>query len=110
MKSAALVGVLLFEVMDKEWPLWLVAVVFLGLAFAGFLLCRWRRQAAFFILPVIAFYAWGQIAEIRDPYVGPAILKEAGPSYVILSYSFIALATILPLFGLAINQWRRVRG
>ena len=72
---------ILLEVMDKQasvTDLWVAAVV---IAVGGFLLARYRY---WLVLPVLAFAllsAWIQIGELRDPFVGPAILHEAGPDY-----------------------------
>ena len=41
--------------------------------------------------------------ELRDPYVGPAILKEAGHRYFVGAYLAAALAILLPLLGLALR-------
>src|SRR5436190_2193385 len=55
---------MLAEVADKEFSvatLWLVAA---AIAVASFALCRWRRWAAFIVLPVAAILALA--AAIRD--------------------------------------------
>jgi hypothetical protein len=44
---------LAFEVMDKEWPLWQVLAVFLGLGLLGMVLCRKWPLTAVAILPLI---------------------------------------------------------
>ena len=90
----------LFEVMDKEWPLWMVVVVSVAIGTAGFYLCRRRSWLSIPIFALAFLNAWGQISELRDPYVGPAILKEASSVYLILSYLSVAIAIVLPLIGL----------
>jgi hypothetical protein len=44
---------LAFEVMDKEWPLWLVLGGFLGIGVAGLFICRKLSVAAVVLLPLI---------------------------------------------------------
>jgi len=74
---------MLAEVADKEFSvatLWLVAA---AIAVASFALCRWRRWAAFIVLPVAAIWLWLLLSEIHERFVGPAILQELGHGYVI---------------------------
>lgn len=85
------------EVMDKEptlGHLWGVALVF-GLA--GFF--AWRRH---FSLGVIATlialpFVWAFHWELMDPYVGPAILQEAGRGYVVQAYGAMLVCALLHL-------------
>jgi len=94
---------ILAEVADKEptiIAIWCIAVF---LCVGGFLLCRWRRAAGVIVLPLAAVWAWGLFSEIRDPYVGPAILNELGRGYVAQAY----LAALIPFVVVAIGFWRR---
>jgi len=97
---------LLFEVMDKEWPLWFVVAGFLGVGLFG-LFVRMKRPIA-----VVLFLAWAvygavrQLAELNDPYVGPAIRSEAGLPYVVLSYASIGIGVLLPLIGAWLGRTR----
>src|SRR5262245_28882633 len=61
-----------------------------------------KRWAAFATLPVIAFWALIITSEIRDDYVGPAIVSELGRSYVMQAY----IAAVTPVLFLAIGFWR----
>ena len=88
------------EVMDKEWSLLTVWLVFLVLGAAGFFLTRFRRWLIVPALLVVAVAAWGLIGELTDPFVGPAIVQEAGRGYVIQSYLAIVIATALTIAGL----------
>ena len=93
------------EVMDKEPSLaelytWAV-VSSLALLLAG----RFRPR----ILPVVAVLpalsVWGQLSEITDRFVGPDILREAGPLYVQVSWA-------LPwpmMASIALGLWLRRR-
>jgi hypothetical protein len=103
--SAAVV----LEVMDKEWPLWFVLLSFVGVGAIGLFASRkW---------PLTAVPVWGWailggfrlVSELRDPFVGPAIKTEAGLTYVILSYTSIGLAALLPAIGVWQNRVRKKR-
>ncbi len=94
------------EVMDKELSLPAVLALFLGIAAVGYLLTRFRRWLLPVPLLAAGFFAWGQVGELRDPFVGPAIRAEAGMDYVILSYSVMLIAIALPLLGAAHGRRR----
>jgi len=86
----------IFEVMDKEPSLLAVWLLFLFLAVGGFLLCHYRYWLLLVTLPISLFFAWLYLSELRDPFVGPAIIREAGKGYVYQSYIAMALAIVLP--------------
>jgi hypothetical protein len=71
----------LLEVMDKESGIagfWLSAAV---IGTAGYLAGRWRWWAGIPFLVALLLGALGPWTEWRDPFVGPAIAREAGASY-----------------------------
>ncbi len=90
----------LFEVMDKEPLLLQVWVLFLLVGVGGLLLCRYRSWLLAVVLPVALFLAWGHLSELHDPFVGPAIAREAGRDYFIQSYLAMALGVALPFLGM----------
>jgi uncharacterized membrane protein YuzA (DUF378 family) len=92
-----------FEVMDKEWPLWLVLVGFLGLDLVGMLLCR-KWLIAILFLPLVVFCGIRQVLELNDPYVGGPIRQEAGLRYVALSYLAFGSSLILLVVG-TVQGW-----
>lgn len=97
---------LLFEVMDKEPSLlgiWISSVV---LGIGGFLLSRYHWWLVTIVLTIAVVSALAQISELRDPFVGPDIVREAGYSYVLQSYLAAAISIFLPSLGL-IRKWRR---
>ncbi|HVG34222.1 MAG TPA: hypothetical protein VM911_14120 [Pyrinomonadaceae bacterium] len=96
----------LFEVMDKEPPLLQVWILFLTLGIGGFLLCRYRRWMLAVVLPLLFFFISIHLMELHDPFVGPAIVSEAGQSYVTQSYLVMALAVSLPFLGIAMSRKR----
>lgn len=89
--------VVLFEVMDKEPSLLHVWFLFLLVGVGGFLLCRYRGWLLAVVLPIVLFLGWAHLSELHDPFVGPAIAREAGRDYFIQSYVAISLAVVLPL-------------
>jgi len=92
--------VALFEVMDKEPSLLQVWLLFFSVGVGGFLLCRFRGWLLAVVLPVALFLAWAHLSELHDPFVGPAIAREAGRDYFTQSYIAMALALALPLLGM----------
>lgn len=95
-----------FEVMDKEWPLWLVLAGFLGLGVIGMLVSRKWPVFSILALLLIGFGGIRQIGELSDTHVGPAIRAEAGLSYVILSYFVVVCGIVLVVLG-TIQGWKR---
>ncbi len=92
------------EVMDKEptqgsMILWGV----IGSLVAIFSV-RFKPWLLLLALPFPALYFYGLILEINDPYVGPAILNEAGPIYIYSAYLLSALLVFSPFIGMI---WRK---
>jgi hypothetical protein len=99
---------ILLEVMDKEasvTDLWVSAVI---IGVGGFLLARYRYWLALPVLAFALFRAWGHIGELRDPFVGPEILHEAGGDYWFHSYVTITISLVIPMVGAAMG-WFRIR-
>ena len=94
----------LFEVMDKEPSLIQVWTLFLTLGIGGFLLCRYRSGLMTIVLPAVILFAAGHFMEMHDPFVGPAIVREAGQGYVTQSYIAMALAVALPFLGIVTRK------
>lgn len=94
------------EVMDKEptlagtcgWSLIGGTLGFLGWRF------RWWAGASVALLPATYFVALH--SELSDPYVGPAIVAEAGLGYVVGSYC----AAIVFVLMHAAGMWSALRG
>jgi hypothetical protein len=93
---------MLAEIGDKvptAGKLWAVAAF---LSVAGFVLCRWSRVAAIIVLPFAALWGTAVILELRDPYIGPAILEELGLGYVVQAY----VTVFVPFMALVIGCWK----
>ena len=76
-----LLALALLEVMDKEpgvLALWLSGIVW---AAAGHVLGHRRWWAGAGVIAIRLLALWGLWGEITDPFVGPAIQREAGPFY-----------------------------
>ena len=92
------------EVMDKETPalfLWLWVFV---APVAALLTARYRPWLLLLVLPVPILFFTGQLLEVTDPQVGPAILSEAGLPYVVGSWVGPVLLVTSVLAGFL---WRR---
>jgi hypothetical protein len=99
----------LLEVMDKEPSLpgiWIGAAIFGGLGFWTGL--RWIWPGVL-LLVVDLIALSGQHAELADPYVGPAILEEAGRGYVVQSYVASALVITATVAGIVLGVIERKR-
>ena len=90
-------NLLLLEVMDKEPGLTTLWTPSIGLGILSIVLARFKRWLGLVTVPVIAFFAVGQLAELRDPSVGSAIVQEAGQGYVIQSYIVIGIGVLLSI-------------
>jgi hypothetical protein len=100
---------ILFEVMDKEWPIWFVLLLFVGLGLCGLLLSRKWPLAGVLMAILVLAGGFRQAMELSDPSVGPAIGNEAGLGYVILSYASITLGIVLPVVGTWLGRAKRNR-
>ena len=87
----------MFQVMDKEPSLSGLAIWYGALCAIAYIASRKRWWLGLFLLPVIAVFS--NIAEVLDPYVGPAILREAGHKYVNLSSAMLFAALAFTVFA-----------
>ena len=93
------------EVMDKEpAAIWLLGWG-IGLGLVAWLAIRWNRWLSILFAPLAILALLGLTSEIRDSYVGPAILHEAGYSYVASGW----LAGVLPLIGCLAGWFSNVK-
>jgi len=101
----------LLEVMDKEPSLFGIWVATAGFAGIGFWSARRWVWPGVLFLAWDALSFWGTHDELTDPFVGPAILQEAGKGYVIQSYVAHAISISATAVGLVwgIARWRRRR-
>ena len=87
------------EVMDKEptsVELWSLSAT---VATILFVLSLTTRSVAWVMIALGLWLAWEWTGEVRDPYVGPAILQEAGWTYVAHAYVTGAVMVAAPLTG-----------
>ena len=95
------------EVMDKEPTiegLWARA-----LACGVIGLLAWRRGPRWGMgaLLLSFLFVWGFYSELTDPFVGPDILREAGPGYVSGVYLGFWVCALLHVVGAAAFVHRR---
>ena len=95
------------EVMDKELSLTQVWAWGLLGATVGLLAIRSRWWVGFVSLPVAALGPFRALVEFRDPYVGPAIAREAGATYG--AHALAALTLVLAAHGAAWANYLRQR-
>ncbi len=98
--------IILLEVMDKEPPLALILLTFLGVGGAGMLAGRRRPILCVPFFAIVFVFGFGLFLELHDPFVGPAIRQEGGLSYVALSYLAILAGIVMPFFGAVIGARR----
>ncbi len=89
------------EVMDKEFSL--LAILLWGLigALSVFLSARLKPLLLFILVPVIGLFFFGHLSELMDPYVGPAMVAEAGQFYVFMSWAAPAVILVNGVIGFA---------
>lgn len=87
------------EVMDKEPSLSSMYLYGLLGSVVAILSARYKPWLLLLALPLPVLYFYGLILEINDPYVGPAILNEAGPIYIFSAYMLSAFLVFSPFIG-----------
>lgn len=93
-------ALLVLEVVDKEpsvIAIWIRAIV-LGLV--GCLAGRWRRWAALPFMVWLGLSLWAGMGEVHDPFVGPAIFREAGRAYPWHLFASSMLGFVLAFLGM----------
>ncbi len=94
------------EVMDKEPSLMQnIAWGFVSSALS-LLAARFKPWSLLLVVPLPVMYFWDLIREIQDPFVGPAMLKEAGAIYIYSGYGLGVLVLASIFVGLL---WRAVK-
>jgi hypothetical protein len=87
------------EVMDKEPNLAFVWLVFLVIGAGGYWGAKARGWLLAPALGVIALAVWVMLHDLFDRQVGPAIIEEAGWSYVIVSVLAALVAAAMAIAG-----------
>lgn len=95
------------EVMDKEPSLIvLVRYALLGAFFCGLIAYKSPKYLCLPALPILFFWA-GLLSETQDRYLGPAILREAGPGYVAFVWSIPLIFALGVVAGIGMRTWLR---
>lgn len=94
--------------MDKEPSLSVVLGVITAGAIGAFLASRYRPWIVGVVLLVVGVFFAGQYAELLDPSVGPAIRREAGAFYVLMSWSGLFFVIAGAVIGLLVRRRHRV--
>jgi hypothetical protein len=95
------------EVMDKEPPVFALWAYGIAHGLAGLVGWPFFRPVAILAAVHGALWFAGFVSEVRSPDVGPAILREAGPTYVVHGAAACAVFIALQLAG--ITLWMRRR-
>lgn len=93
------------EVMDKEQSLYTILLWCAFGTLAATLAACYRPWLLLLVLPCVGFFFAGQLIEVLDPYIGPALAAEAGASYIVVS----CVAPVLLLFGAGMGFLLRFR-
>ena len=101
------VAILLLEVMDKEPPLAQRAALYSILSLIGVLLARKRWWYGLTVLPLAVIFGLADMSELRDPFVGPEIVGEAGLLHVVVWYALILASIVIPTITAAIVRHRK---
>lgn len=101
------VAILLLEVMDKEPPLAQRAALYGIVCLVGVLLARKRWWFGLTVLPIAVTFGLADMSELRDPFVGPAIVEEAGLFHVLVWYALILASVFIPIITAIIVRHRR---
>jgi hypothetical protein len=91
--------------MDKEPSMLLIAVFGVLGGTVGLIACRRVPWLLVIAIPVGAWLPFCALSEFRDPFVGPAIVQEAGVDYGILSAAAVAVTVCGSLAG----AWQGLR-
>ena len=94
------------EVMDKEPSLTQNIVWGLVSSCLCLLSARFKPWLLLVVVPVPSLHFWALFSEIRDPFVGPAMLNEAGEIYIYSGYGLGVLVFASVVVGL---WWRAVK-
>jgi len=94
------------EVMDKEPPLARVWLFAIGAAVVMFVLALIGKRSVVAVGPLSLLLAYATVSETWDPYVGPAIIEEAGHAYVVQCHLAAGLIVVGAITG-AVMAFRR---
>jgi hypothetical protein len=72
--------------MDKEFSLTTVTVISIHGPAAAYVAARYSPRLMLLLVPLLAFVFWAHLSEFVDPFVGPALYREAGPVYFAVSW------------------------
>jgi hypothetical protein len=86
----------------EDLTLALVWTIAAALSFASFLLCQWRRWAAFIAIGAGAIWLAILLPELHDHFLPPAIIEELGYGYGVPTY----LAALAPFLCILIGLCR----
>jgi hypothetical protein len=92
------------EVLDKEFSLSTVAGVALFSSLAAFWAARKQPWALGVLLPIAGIFFWLHLSEFLDPFVGPAMAREGGVAYIVISWLSPLPVAVSAAHGFALRR------
>lgn len=86
------------EVLDKEFSLPTVLIVAVVAAVVAFRVARGKPWALSGLVPIVGTFFWFHLSELLDPFVGPAMAREGGQTYAVVSWVsslFVVAAAVI---------------
>ena len=97
------------EVMDKELSFEAIILLALVGSVVAFFAARPKPWLLLILVPALCVLLLGHLAEIIDPFVGPAMAREAGHMYIVTSWLAPTLVLICIACGLFLRR-RNIKG
>jgi hypothetical protein len=91
------------EVMDKELPLSVILVIGLMGSATIFFTARHRPFLLVVLLPILGLFYFAHLSELFDPFIGSAMVAEAGDFYHLVSFISPVLVALSCAIGLALR-------
>ena len=101
----------MFEVMDKEWPLWFVLLGFAGVGVAGFFCMQEVAARGNFDMDMDGAQRLAIAVGVERPVCGGHQFEaKLDILYAFLSYASVSVAALFPTIGLWQNRVERKNG
>ena len=92
------------EVLDKEFSLPTVLAVAVVAEVVAFRVARGQPWTLVGLLPIVGTFFWLHLSELLDPFVGPAMAREGGQTYVVVSWVSPLLVVAAVVIGYVLRM------
>lgn len=92
------------EVMDKEASLGAVLLWGIIGGVLVFFAMRFKPLLLLILAPVIGLFFFAHLSDLMDPYIGPAMVAEAGRFYVFISWAAPVLVLVSGGLGFVLRR------